>query len=122
MTEPEANAPMSQTERNWGMACHLAAFAGFIIPVGGGLLGPLVVYLIKHHEFPFVDDQGKESLNFQITMVIAYAISGLLVLAGIGVVLLAAASIYEIVMIVIASVQASNGVWYRYPVCLRLIR
>jgi uncharacterized Tic20 family protein len=122
MTEPEANAPMSQTERNWGMACHLAAFAGFIIPVGGGLLGPLVVYLIKHHEFPFVDDQGKESLNFQITMVIAYAISGLLVLAGIGVVLLAAASIYEIVMIVIASVQASNGVWYRYPVYLRLIR
>jgi uncharacterized Tic20 family protein len=122
MAEPGANAPMGNTERNWGMACHLAALAGFIIPVGGGLLGPLVVYLVKHHEFPFVDDQGKESLNFQITMVIAYAVSGLLVLAGIGIFLVAAVSVYETVMIIIASVQASNGVWYRYPICLRFIR
>ena len=122
MTEPGANAPMSNTERNWGMACHLAALAAFIIPVGGGLLGPLVVYLIKHHEFAFVEDQGKESLNFQITMVIAYAVSGLLALVGIGILLLAVVSVYEIVMIIIASVQASNGVWYRYPINLRLIR
>jgi uncharacterized Tic20 family protein len=121
MSEPQPQ-PMSHSERNWGMACHLAAFAGFIIPIGGGILGPLVVYLVKHEEYPFVDDQGKESLNFQITMVIAYAIGAILMLIGIGFLLLAFVSIYEIVMIIIAAVQASNGVWYRYPINIRLIK
>jgi len=113
---------MSHSERNWGTACHLAAFAGFIIPIGGGLLGPLVVYLVKRDEYPFVEDQGKESLNFQITMMIAYAIGAVLMVIGIGFLLLVFVSIYEIVMIIIAAVQASSGVWYRYPINIRLIK
>lgn len=109
-----------QQERTWGMLCHLSALAGFVIPFGS-VLGPLVVWLVKRDEFPFVADQGKESLNFQITMVIAAAISSVLALIVIGFVLLLAVGIYEIVMVVIASIRANTGERYRYPICLRLI-
>src|SRR5688572_10608492 len=56
-------------DRTWGMLAHLAALAGFIVPVVGNIVGPLIVWLTKKEQQPFVDDQGKESLNFQITMV-----------------------------------------------------
>src|SRR2546421_9700428 len=73
--------------RLWGMFCHLAAFGGFVIPFGS-IIGPLIVWSIKKDQFPFVDDQGKESLNFHITVVFALIASGLLVLVFIGIFLL----------------------------------
>ena len=59
----------NKDERMWGMFCHLAALAGFIIPFGN-IIGPLIVWQIKKEEFPFVEDQGKESLKFQISIFI----------------------------------------------------
>jgi hypothetical protein len=56
-------------ERNWAMTCHLASFAGYVLPLGN-IIGPLVAWLMKRDEFPLVDDQGKEALNFQISMTI----------------------------------------------------
>jgi len=108
-------------ERMWGMLCHLSAFAGLLIPLGS-ILGPLIVWLVKKDEFAFVDDQGKESLNFQITMAIALAVSAVLTLIAIGFVLMALVGVYEIVMVIIASVRANGGERYRYPVCLRLVK
>jgi uncharacterized Tic20 family protein len=120
MGEMEQQPQQGQQERTWAMLCHLSALAGFIIPLGG-ILGPLVVWLVKKDEFPVVDDQGKESLNFQITMVIAAAVAGVLILVAIGTVLLAAVGIYDIVMVIVASMRANKGERYRYPLCLRLI-
>ena len=113
---------MTQQEKTWGMLCHLSALAAFVLPWLGSILGPLVVWLIKKDEFPFVDDQGKESLNFQITMFICGAVSGVLMLVAIGVVLAVIVGIYDIVMFIIAAVQANNGVRYRYPLCIRFIK
>lgn len=119
-------ADVSSVEENkdarlWGMLCHLAALAGFVVPFGF-IIGPLVVWLIKKNEFPFVDDQGKESLNFQITVIIALIVSALLIIVLIGILLLPAVAITSLVFIIIASVKANSGIRYRYPICIRFIK
>lgn len=106
--------------RNWGMACHLSALAGFVIPFGS-IIGPLVVWLLKREESGFVDRQGKEALNFQITMFIAFLISLVLVFVLIGFVLIAAVVIFDLIMIIVATIKTSEGQDFRYPVSLRLI-
>ena len=112
---------MEKEEKTWGMACHLIAFCGFIIPLGS-IIGPLVVWLIKKDEMPFVDDQGKESLNFQITLLIAFIISGILTVVLIGFLLMFVLAIYAIVMIIIAAMKANEGESYRYPYTFRFIK
>jgi uncharacterized Tic20 family protein len=107
--------------RTWAMLCHIGVFAGYIIPFGH-IVAPLVIWLIKKDESPFVDDHGKESLNFQISMSI-YALIGLvLTLVVIGAVLLIAAVIFDVVMVIIAAVRANSGERYRYPLCMRFIK
>ncbi|MGD9648222.1 MAG: DUF4870 domain-containing protein [Pirellulales bacterium] len=103
--------------RTMGMLVHLlAVFTGFI--------GPLVIWLIKKDQYPFVDDQGKESLNFQITVVLSSLVAMALTLASCGFLfpLPIAVGIADIVFCILATVKANAGVWYRYPVCLRLIK
>lgn len=112
----------SPDERNWGMFCHLAALAGWLLPLLGCIIGPLVIWLLKKDQYPFVNDQGKEALNFQITMLIAMLVAGLSVFVLIGMVLLPALVLTNLVFIVIATVQASKGIRYRYPYSLRLIK
>lgn len=108
-------------ERTWGMLCHISAFAGFIIPFGG-ILAPLIIWLIKKDEMAFVNDQGKEAINFQITVFIAAIVCFILMFIGIGFILLFALAIYAIIMIIIAAMKANDGVYYRYPYALRLIK
>jgi len=106
---------------NWGMLCHLIALCGFIGIPFGHILGPLVVWLIKRDEYAFVNEQGKESLNFQISMAIYVVISGILCLVLIGVIFLAII-IAELVLVIMASIKASRGESYRYPVTIRFIK
>jgi uncharacterized Tic20 family protein len=104
------------------MLCHLAALAGFILPVAGVVLGPLVIWMIKKNEMPFVDDQGKEALNFNITMLIAGFISFLLLAVAIGAILLPAVGIYWLIYTILASMKANEGAYYRYPFAIRFIK
>ncbi|MEW6113824.1 MAG: DUF4870 domain-containing protein, partial [Thermodesulfobacteriota bacterium] len=60
----------SKQATNWGMLCHLSALLGLVLISFGHILGPLVVWLFKKNDDPFIDEQGKESLNFQISMTI----------------------------------------------------
>ena len=111
----EVSAEISKDARNMAMLCHLLAiFTGFI--------APLIIWLIKKGEEPYVDQQGKESLNFQITIILAMSVAGLLSFICIGVPLLFAIPIVNLIFCIIASIKASNGVAYRYPVSLRLIK
>ncbi|QSO54966.1 DUF4870 domain-containing protein [Alicyclobacillus curvatus] len=103
------------------MACHLAAFAGWVIPLGW-ILGPLTVWLIKRNQFWLVDEQGKEALNFQISLMIYGIIAGILCLILIGFLLLIALAVLQIVLVIIAAIKVSNGEHYRYPLTIRLIR
>lgn len=117
---PPSSAP-DKDARLWGMLCHLSAFAGFVVPFGS-IVAPLVIWLIKKDEIPFVDDQGKESINFQITIFLAFIVSALLMFVLIGFFLIFAVAIFDIIMIIIASVKANEGMAYRYPYSLRLIK
>jgi uncharacterized protein len=106
--------------RTWGMLCHLSALVQIVgIP---SIVGPLVVWLIKKNEMPFVDDQGKEALNFHITVWIAALVLAPTICIGIGIVLLPALGIAALVLAIIAAVRANNGERYRYPWTLRLIK
>lgn len=111
-----------QQERLWGMFCHLSALAGFLGIPFGSILGPLIIWLIKRNDYSFVDEQGKESLNFQISMTIYGIVSALLILVVVGIFLLIALVVFELVMIIIASVKASNGEYFRYPLTIRIIK
>ena len=107
-------------ERMWGMFCHLSALAGTIIPFGN-IIGPLVIYSLKRQEYDFVDDQGKEALNFQITMSILMIISGILIFVLIGIALLAIVGLFSIVFTVVGALKANQGEFYRYPFNIRFV-
>jgi len=118
---PAAEATPSADEKTWGMLAHLAALAGFIIPFGN-IVGPLIVWLVKKETMPFVEEQGKESLNFQITVFIAILICIPLMFVLIGFVLMFVVAIAWLVLSIIAGLKAQAGEDYRYPWALRLIK
>ena len=116
------NPQVSKEEQNWAMYCHLAALSGFIIPLGN-VLGPLVVWLIKKETMPLVDQHGKEALNFQITVLIAFIVSALLTVVLIGFLLMFVVGIGALVLTIMAAVKISNGqLDYMYPFAIRLIK
>ncbi len=108
----------------WAMFCHLIGLAAIlpIVPLFGGAIGALIIWQIKKDDFPFVNEQGKESLNFQISILIYAIVSGLLMFVCIGAFLLRAVIIFDIVFLIIAAIKANNGFHYRYPLCIRFIK
>lgn len=123
MTEQAASASIPDQEaRKWGMICHLIALVGLLGNGIGFLLGPLAVWLIKREDDPFIDEQGKEALNFQITMFIALFVSALCVLILIGFVMLFICLVLMVVFPIIASLKANQGIHYRYPFAFRFLR
>lgn len=107
-------------ERMWGMFCHLSALSGFIIPLGN-LIGPLIIYSMKKDEYSFVADQGKESLNFQISVMIYLVSGGVISIFFVGFFLIAAIALASLILSVIASVRANDGEYYRYPLSIKFI-
>ena len=105
----------------WAMIAHLSTFAGHLIPFGN-IVGPLIVWAIKKDEMPFVNDQGKEALNFQITMTVALIVAGLSVFVLIGFVLFPVVYLFDLIMTIIAAIKANEGVAYRYPLSIRLVK
>ena len=111
----------STSVRTWCMLAHATALVGFLVPVAGHIVGPLIVWLAKRHDSPEIDAHGKESMNFQISMLIWNAISAILILVLIGIPLLILLHILNIIFVIVASIQASEGKLYRYPFAIRLI-
>lgn len=105
--------------RTWAMLTHVSALTGFIGVPFGHLIGPLIVWVIKKDQFPLVDDQGKESLNFQLSMTIYGIVAGILVFVLIGIPLLITLVLTDIILVIIASVAANQGQLYRYPITIR---
>jgi len=106
----------------WATLCHVAALTLYIGVPFGHIIAPLIVWLIKKNDFPLVDDQGKESLNFQISMTIYAVIAGLLMYVAIGFALLPILVIAHITLIIIAIVKTNKGESYRYPFTIRIIK
>ncbi len=106
---------INKEARTFAMLAHLLAiFTSF--------LGPLIIWLIKKDEHPFVDEQGKEALNFQITVAIAYLVSGILTFVCIGFLLFSVVWVVDLIFCVMACVKVNNGEHYRYPITIRFIK
>ena len=113
--QPTIGPQVSQDSRNMALLCHLLGFFTAFI-------GPLIIWMIKKETDKFVDAQGKEALNFQITLIIGYIISGLLITVCIGGILALIIAVLDIVFVIMACVAVSKGQAYRYPVCIRFIK
>jgi uncharacterized protein len=126
------NLPSAQ-ERQWAMFAHLSILLGGLISSGwaGGIgyfVGPLIIWVVKRDTMPFVADQGKEALNFAITVSILCAALWLLTVMSLGIgllltfPLLTVIGIAALVLVIIAAVKANEGTAYRYPIALRLLK
>lgn len=123
-------ADVPAADRQWAVFAHLAALVA--IWMGGmAFLGPLIVWLIKKNEMQFVDDQGKEALNFQLNMLVlkfgALVIGvpiGILTM-GLGFIplglLLGGLFVVDIIMSIVAAIEVSGGATYRYPFIIRIV-
>ena len=122
------NAPASSDDTTWGMLCHISALAGFVIPFGN-IIGPVIVWVLKKDQSPFVDAHGKEAINFNISYSIyfvALAIIGFIlsfILIGFLVfMLMPFVAIAVLVFIVLAAIKASKGEFYKYPLTIQFVK
>jgi len=106
---------MKSDDRLWILLCHLSLF------IGVGLILPLIVYLVKKADSPLVAEHAREALNFHISLLIYWIVTGLLTFVLIGLLLIPVVGIIMVVFPIIAAVKASNGEFYKYPLTLRLV-
>ena len=104
----------SSEARNMAVLCHLLGLLGFI--------GPLIVWLIEKDKHKFVDEQGKSALNWQLSLLIYFIASYILVLVFIGMFLLPVLGILNIIFVILAAVKASNGQGYVYPLSIKFLK
>lgn len=100
-------------ERTLGLVCVLLQFT---------VIGPLIVWLIKKDESAYLNALGKETINFQLTLLILYVICGVLTIIVVGALLAPLVGLFGLVMIIVAAVKANEGIIYRYPFCFRFLK
>ena len=121
--EPQQPAEPSKEAKQWAMFCHLSAIAMLLAIPFAHILGPLIIWLIKKDDYPFVREQGREALNFQISATIyALLLSPTICIAGIWFFLIIPLFIADLVFAIIAAISASDGKAYRYPCTIRLLK
>lgn len=109
------------TNKQWILLTHLGTLLGYTIVLGSFLV-PLFIWFSKKDEAPEIAEHAKESLNFQISVAIYSILSIPLVFIGVGVVLLLGLVLLNVACVILASVEADKGGFYRYPLTIRLIR
>lgn len=113
--EPVNEEPVASDSRGWAVGAHLIPF------IGVSLLGPLIIWLIKRDEDPFVEVNAREATNFQISVLIYGIVSAFLILLLIGIPMLIAVAILAFVAPIVAAVKAADGKEFRYPLTIRFI-
>jgi uncharacterized protein len=116
-TPPQPMGP--QDEKLWATLTHLSPLVAGI--VGLPFLGPLIIYLVLRERGPFVRWHAAQSLNFQLTVLIAYIVSALLTIVLIGFLLLLAVAIASLVFMILAAIAANRGEYYRYPATIQFV-
>jgi uncharacterized Tic20 family protein len=119
--ETTETGAVDQEIRNTAVAAHLSTFAGLVVPFGS-VIGPLAVWLTRRDRDPFIDQAGREALNFGITIAIYGSVLLVAALMLVGIPLLIAGVIAWVVLASLAAVKASQGQTYRYPLTMRLVR
>ena len=110
-------SPQDKNENTLGIVCHLLAFAGLAVPFGS-IIGPLVLWLMKRADSPYLDAVGKEAVNFNISFAIYGVIAAFSIFAVIGFVLFPLVCLVWLIFVI----MASEGKLYRYPLTIRLIK
>ncbi len=117
------NTLVSSEEKTWGLCAHLSPLLTFVIPIPFmNVIAPLVLWQAKKDTLPFVAQEAKEALNFQITVSIAAVVLIPFCFILIGIPFLLLLVISAVVFCVIAALKANDGVAYRYPVCFRFVK
>jgi uncharacterized Tic20 family protein len=111
----------TESEKNWAMLCHLSAFAGFFFPFGS-IIGPLICWLTKKDESSWVNENGKASMNFQLSIMLYIVLSIPLCFIVIGIPIVVFLGILKIICIIIASVKAGKGERFKYPLSIPFIQ
>lgn len=117
----EENRVLSETERNWSMLCHLSAFAGFFFPFGG-VIGPLICWLTRKDESAWININGRNAINFHISILLYIILAIPLVFIVVGIPIMLALGTLKIVCIIIASVKASKGELFKYPLAIPFVQ
>lgn len=119
----QANLAVPKAHRRWAVACHLSGAMGLVMPWIGFAIGPFITWIALRNEHPSVEAHGRESLQFNLSMMLWMALgSGVAWLVGsVAWFLLPAILALWIVCIVMASMKAAHGEAYRYPVTLRFL-
>ena len=112
----------TQDEKNIALLAHILTLAGSMLFMLGGFLPPLIIYLLKKEGSSFVSEHAKESLNFQITLLIGYVISFVLMFVFIGFFMLIIFGLLELILVIVATIKASEGKVYRYPFNIRILQ
>lgn len=112
---------IDREDRMWATFCHLAGLLSLTGIPFAGLIGPLVIWLLKKDHSAFIDDQGREAVNFQISMGLYMLVAGFLVILLVGIPLLMGLVLAEIILILIACARSNEGGSYRYPLTLRFL-
>lgn len=105
----------------WAMICHLSALIGYIIPLGN-IIAPWVIWLVKRDQSEYINQQGKEAINFQITVSLLALLFCLLYIVVIGLILLPLLALANVILIIMAALATYKGENYKYPFSLRLIK
>jgi uncharacterized protein len=126
MGGPSAGGPPGQRplppdqERLWGMLAHLLSLVAAYIALG--FLAPLIVLLVFGQRSAYVRAHAVESLNFNLSWLLYAVIAVILIFLVVGIVILIALGIAYLVLVIIASVRANNGEFFRYPLTIRFVR
>ncbi|MEO8043688.1 MAG: DUF4870 domain-containing protein [Spartobacteria bacterium] len=121
-TIPPSVPVTASNTRTWLVLCHASALLGLFFHFLGHIFGPLIVWMVKRPESPEIDAHGKESLNFQLSMLIYDVVAFILCFVLIGIPILVLLWILNTVFVIIASIKASEGELYRYPFTIRFIK
>lgn len=120
---------IDKQERKWAMFCHLAGLVGLspLLPAVGCAAAPLVIWQLKAEEFPFVAEQGRRAVNFQLSMLLYVTIGTIICLASlVGAFLIPVVfcvfGLVDLILVLDAAVKANRGLHYRYPIAIRFIR
>ena len=114
--QPAQGPPMRpDEEKMWAIGAHLG-------PLLLGFVAPLVVWLVFKDRSAFLDRQGKEALNFQISFLIYFMVSAFLIILLIGLVLLPIVGVAWLVLMIVATIKSANFEDYRYPLIFRFIK
>ncbi len=117
----EETKVLSESERNWAMLCHLSAFAGFFFPFGG-IIGPLIFWLSRKEESAWIDENGKASLNFNLSVLLYCILLIPLCFIVVGIFLIMILMTLKVICLIIASIKSAKGERFKYPLAIPFIQ